>query len=160
MCRGIIQMLPLLDLKNDCKCIVLLFNKNARILITESAGSKGVYRAVFDRHVKPYSVRSYNVTCQISNTVVASRLKRSIIMRSFSMFHRLRNYADIKKYGIAQLSYEITYSRGGGDKYTVLYKKIRKNRGDEGLAMGILQGSRGCMLSFLCCNQGTASLYI
>lgn len=123
-------MLPLLDLKNDCKCIVLLFNKNARILITESAGSKGVYRAVFDRHVKPYSVRSYNVTCQISNTVVASRLKRSIIMRSFSMFHRLRNYADIKKYGIAQLSYEITYSRGGGYKYTVTHKQIRKNRGD------------------------------
>lgn len=155
-------MLPLLDLKNDCKCIVLLFNKNARILITESAGSKGVYRAVFDRHVKPYSVRSYNVTCQISNTVVASRLKRSIIMRSFSMFHRVKNYADIKKYGIAQLSYEITYSRGGGGyKYTVSHKQIRKNREDEGLTMGILQGSRGCMLPFLCCNQtGTASLYI
>ena len=114
MCRGIIQMVPLLDLKNDCNGMVLLFNKNVRILITENAGSEGVYRAVFDRHVKPYSVRSYNVTCQISNTVVASRLKRSIIMRSFSMFHRLRNYADIKKYGIAQLSYEITYSRGGG----------------------------------------------
>lgn len=29
------------------------------------------------------------------------------------MFHRVKNYADIKKYGIAQLSYEITYSRGG-----------------------------------------------
>ena len=39
-------MLPLLDLKNDCKCIVLLFNKNVRILITENAGSEGVYRAV------------------------------------------------------------------------------------------------------------------
>ena len=107
-------MLPLLDLKNDCKCIVLLFNKNARILITESAGSKGVYRAVFDRHVKPYSVRSYNVTCQISNTVVASRLKRSIIMRSFSMFHRVKNYAYIKKYWISKVSFESTYSRGGG----------------------------------------------
>ena len=76
------------------------------------------------------------------------------------MFHRLRNYADIKKYWIAQISYEITYSRGGGYKYTVTHKQIRKNRGDEGLAMGILQGSRGCMLSFLCYNQGTASLYI
>lgn len=79
------------------------------------------------------------------------------------MFHRLRNYADIKKYGITQLSYAITYSQGGGGgyKYTALHKKIRKNRGDEGLAMGILQGSRGCMLPFLCCNQtGTASLYI
>lgn len=107
-------MLPLLDLKNDCNGMVLLFNKNVRILITENAGSEGVYRAVFDRHVKPYSVRSYNVTCQISNTVVSSRLKRSIIMRSFSMFHRVKNYADIKKYGIAQLSYAITYSRGGG----------------------------------------------
>lgn len=39
-------MVPLLDLKNDCKCIVLLFNKNVRILITENAGSEGVYRAV------------------------------------------------------------------------------------------------------------------
>lgn len=39
-------MVPLLDLKNDCKCIVLLFNKNVRILITENVGSEGVYRAV------------------------------------------------------------------------------------------------------------------
>ncbi len=30
------------------------------------------------------------------------------------MFHRLREYIDIKKCGIAQLSYAITYSRGGG----------------------------------------------
>ncbi len=36
------------------------------------------------------------------------------------MFHRLRNYADIKKYGIAQLSYEITYSRGGGVGINIL----------------------------------------
>lgn len=64
------------------------------------------------------------------------------------MFHRLREYIDIKKCGIAQLSYAITYSRGGGYKYTALHKKIRKNRGDECLAMGILQGSRGCMLLF------------
>lgn len=46
MCRGIIQMVPLLDLKNDCNGMVLLFNKNVRILITENAGSEGVYRAV------------------------------------------------------------------------------------------------------------------
>lgn len=39
-------MLPLLDLKNDCNGMVLLFNKNVRILITENAGSEGVYRAV------------------------------------------------------------------------------------------------------------------
>lgn len=46
MYRGIIPMLPLLDLKNDCNGMVLLFNKNVRILITENAGSEGVYRAV------------------------------------------------------------------------------------------------------------------
>lgn len=46
MCRGIIPMLPLLDLKNDCNGMVLLFNKNVRILIIENAGSEGVYRAV------------------------------------------------------------------------------------------------------------------
>ena len=46
MCRGIIQMVSLLDLKNDCNGMVLLFNKNVRILITENAGSEGVYRAV------------------------------------------------------------------------------------------------------------------
>lgn len=39
-------MLPLLDLKNDCNGMVLLFNKNVRILITKNAGSEGVYRAV------------------------------------------------------------------------------------------------------------------
>lgn len=39
-------MVPLLDLKNDCNGMVLLFNKNVRILITENAGSEGVYRAV------------------------------------------------------------------------------------------------------------------
>lgn len=46
MYRGIIPMLPLLDLKNDYNGMVLLFNKNVRILITENVGSEGVYRAV------------------------------------------------------------------------------------------------------------------
>ena len=46
MYRGIIPMLPLLDLKNDYNGMVLLFNKNVRILITENVGSEGVYRGV------------------------------------------------------------------------------------------------------------------
>lgn len=101
-------MLPLLDLKNDYNGMVLLFNKNVRILITENAGSEGVYRAVLTGMLN-------RIQCvRTMLLAVSSRLKRSIIMRSFSMFHRLREYIDIKKCGIAQFSYAITYSRGGG----------------------------------------------